>query len=325
MWFWYSRNPLALLLLPLAGLFRLLTGLRRTLYRWRWLRSERLPVPVIVVGNLSVGGSGKTPLVIWLAERLRAAGYQPGVVSRGYGGTQRTWPCRVTADSDPALVGDEPVLIAARNGCPVVIDPDRPRGGRALLVLGCTLILADDGLQHYRLRRDLEIAVIDGRRGLGNGFSLPAGPLREPPSRLDSIDLIVGNGAAGPGQHLMRLHPGPVVNLARPRRQRPLDHWRGGRVHAVAGIGDPVRFFDLLREYGIDPIEHPFPDHHRFVPRELGFGDELDILMTEKDGVKCRRWASDKLWAVPVEATLADGFFEALRARLPEPEPTNNR
>ncbi len=321
--FWYSRNPLALALLPLAGLFAGVVALRRWLYRRDWLHRERLPVPVLVVGNISVGGSGKTPLVIHLVRLLREAGYRPGVVSRGYGGRGGERPARVTPESDPDRVGDEPVLIAIRAACPVVVDPDRPRGARELVRAGCDVIIADDGLQHYRLQRDLEIAVLDARRdgarrGFGNGWLLPAGPLREPRARLREVDLVVEHGVAAPalGCYTMHLQPGPAWNLRDPDRHQPLERWRGATVHAVAGIGDPQRFFAMLEHFGIETIRHPFPDHHRFRPGELVFDDELTVLMTEKDAVKCRILATARHWAVPVDAALDAGFDAAVLARL---------
>lgn len=314
--FWYSRSALALALWPLSQLFWGIVVLRRRLYRLGWLSSRSLPVPVIVVGNISVGGSGKTPLVIWLVERLRAAGYRPGVVSRGYGGRSRTWPRRVTASGDPAELGDEPVLIAVRSSCPVVVDPDRPRGAGELLDAGCDLILADDGLQHYALERALEIAVVDGRRGFGNGFCLPAGPLREPVGRLAEVDFVVVNGRVTDGGYAMRLVGDRAVNLVDPAESRPLTDWRGRRVHALAGIGDPQRFFDALRGFGIEVTAHPFADHHRFRPDELAFGDGQALLMTEKDAVKCRPWACNHHWYVPVTAEPEPAFEPALLARL---------
>lgn len=314
--YWYSLNPVALLLLPLSWLFRAVVALRRAAYHHGWLPSERLPVPVVVVGNITVGGSGKTPLVIWLAQFLRAQGYRPGIISRGYGGLAAQWPQAVDAQSDPRLVGDEPVLIAQRSGCPMAVGPDRAAAARLLLQQhGCDIILSDDGLQHYRLVRDVEIAVIDGQRRLGNGFCLPAGPLREAPTRLAGVDLRVGNGAAAKGEHLMTLQPQAVLNL-RDDRSQPLDTFRGRSVHAIAGIGNPARFFRMLRDHGIDVIEHAFPDHYRYSVADVQFGDGLPVLMTEKDGVKCRSYDDEQLWAVVVAAQLPDEFGARLLSLL---------
>ncbi len=259
---------------------------------------------MIIVGNITVGGSGKTPLVIRLVELLREAGYQPGIVSRGYQGGSRYWPRRVTADSDPREVGDEPVLLARRCRCPVVVDPDRVSAAQTLLRSSdCDVILADDGLQHYRLARDLEIAVIDTRR-LGNRACLPAGPLREPPGRLRSVDFVVGNGLAQEGEVLMVLAGERVVNLRDEGVSCTLKMLQGSLVHAVAGIGNPTRFFNHLRQQGIRVLEHAFPDHYDYTIEDLDFSDELPVLMTEKDAVKCRDWVDDRCWYVPVQAQL---------------------
>lgn len=310
--YWYSLNPVALLLLPLSWLFRALVALRRAAYHHGWLRSERLPVPVVVVGNITVGGSGKTPLVIWLAQFLRAQGYRPGIISRGYGGLAAHWPQPVDVDSDPRVVGDEPVLIVRRSGCPMAVGPDRAAAGRLLLQQhGCDIILSDDGMQHYRLVRDVEIAVIDGQRRLGNGFCLPAGPLREAPDRLSTVDLRVGNGAAAAGEHLMTLRPQTALHLCN-GAQVPLESFRGRTVHAVAGIGNPARFFQMLRDHGITVIEHAFPDHHRYSVADVQYGDGLPVLMTEKDGVKCRAYGDEHLWAVAVTAQMPDDFGRRL-------------
>jgi len=314
--YWYSVNPVALLLLPLSWLFCTLVAVRRVAYRCGWLRGERLPVPVVVVGNITVGGSGKTPLVIWLAQFLRAQGYRPGIISRGYGGLAAQWPQAVDTDSDPRVVGDEPVLIAWRSGCPMAVGPDRVAAGRLLLQQhDCDIILSDDGMQHYRLVRDVEIAVLDGARRLGNGFCLPAGPLREAPDRLSMVDLQVGNGAAAEGEHLMTLQPQTTLHL-RDGVQMPLESWRGRTVHAVAGIGNPPRFFQMLRDHGITVIEHAFPDHHRYSVTDVQFGDGLPVLMTEKDGIKCRAYGDEHLWAVAVTAQLPDDFGRQLLSLL---------
>ncbi len=323
--YWASRNPLALLLLPLSWLFCLLATLRRALYRTSVIKSVRLPVPVIVVGNITVGGTGKTPLIIKLVDLLRKQGYTPGVISRGYGGSAEVWPQQVTATSDPALVGDEPVLIARRTGCPIWVGPDRPAvAGRLLDQTNCDILLSDDGMQHYALERDVEIAVIDGQRGLGNGFCLPAGPLREPPERLSEVDFVVVNGEVtardSADEFGMKLVGERAQSLAEPEQVISLSDVKesGETIHAVAGIGNPDRFFTSLKSRGLRLDEHPFPDHHRFKLDDIQFEDSNRVLMTEKDGVKCQPFANKLHWSVPVDAVLESGFEKRLIERLRE-------
>lgn len=301
--YWYSTNPVALLLAPVAWLYRLTVAVRRAAYRLGLLRVHHLTVPVIVIGNISVGGTGKTPLVIWLAQYLAEAGYAPGVVSRGYGGKARYWPQQVRADGDPSVVGDEALLIARRCGCPMAVGPNRAEAARALVEHAhCNVVIADDGLQHYALARDVEINVVDGVRRFGNGRCLPAGPLREPRSRLRRVDFVVVNGVAGHGSFAMRLIDDRPRNLIDEKRRLEWETLRGQSVHAVAGIGYPDRFFAALRRRGLHPIEHPFPDHHPFCAEDLDFGDDRPILMTEKDAVKCQHFARSECWYVPITA-----------------------
>ena len=315
---WSSRNGFSQTLRPLSWLFCAAANLRRLLYRLRILPSRRLPVPVIVVGNLTVGGTGKTPLVIVLARLLREHGYRPGIVSRGYGGRARNWPQQVRPDSDPVMVGDEPILIARQTGCPMAVGPNRAEAGEALLRYhDCDLLLCDDGLQHYALRRDLEILVIDGERRFGNGFCLPAGPLREPVRRRQTVDFILCNGAsAHSGELPMRYRLGDLVNLANPARRAPLSEWQGRVVHAVAGIGHPPRFFETLERAGLQVIPHPFADHHAYQATDLAFADDRPVVMTEKDAVKCQRFARENLWYLPIEAQLPAGFVQHFLNRL---------
>jgi tetraacyldisaccharide 4'-kinase len=298
---WYRFSWLTLLLLPLAGLYCGVMATRRLLYRLGILATVRLPVPVVVVGNLTVGGTGKTPLVIFLAQALRDAGHRPGVISRGYGGTAGARPCPVDADSDPARVGDEPVLIANHCQCPVWVGPDRVAAARELLrTHDCDVLLSDDGLQHLHLARDFEVVVIDGERRFGNGLCLPAGPLRESTRRLRSVDLVVANGGTtGAGELAMGLQARELVPVSGGAGISPHE-LRGRRVHALAGIGNPGRFFRQLEALGMEPIPHAFSDHHRFRPADLDFGDDLDIIMTEKDAVKCRGFAGDRCWYLSV-------------------------
>ena len=313
---WYGGQPPGIGLLLLASLYGVLAALRRALYRAGLLRRVRLPLPVLVVGNLGVGGTGKTPLTIALVEALRARGWRPGVVSRGYGGRVAR-PQRVAAGADPAAVGDEPCLIAARTGAPMAVGRDRIAAAHLLQEEGAVdVLIADDGLQHYRLCRDVEICVIDGQRRFGNARLLPAGPLREPPARLATVDFRVCNGGdPAPGEVPMRLVPGAVRRLDG-TETRALAAFAGQRVHAVAGIGHPARFFALLRAHGIEVQEHAFPDHHAFRPDDLAFGDTAPVLMTEKDAVKCRAFVTPSLWSVAVDAQLPAAFFDAVAARL---------
>lgn len=279
--------------------------------RRRAFNRELLPAPVWVVGNFTVGGTGKTPLIIALAERLRDRGYRPGVVSRGYGRRLRV-PHSVTAESTPAQAGDEPLLIARRTGVPVRVDADRLSAASFLIARGCDVIIADDGLQHRNLPRTLEIEVLDAARGYGNGRLLPAGPLREP---VRMVDLRVINGAAADtdAAYAMSMRLGLCRNL-RDGRVSPLESFRGQALQAVAGIGHPGRFFDSLRHAGLAIETHAFPDHHAFREQDLPSGT---VLLTEKDAVKCAPFAHADVWAVPVEARLSDAFFERLAAELP--------
>jgi tetraacyldisaccharide 4'-kinase len=315
---WYRLTPVSLLLLPLSLLFCTLVQVRRLLYHLGWLRQTRLPVPVIVVGNITVGGTGKTPLVIWLAEVLRQAGYRPGIVTRGYRGKSRTWPVAVTPQTPTEQVGDEAVLLARRSGCPVLAGPDRVAGAHSHVAAGCNVILSDDGLQHYRLGRDLEIAVIDSTRRFGNRLCLPAGPLREPVSRLKTVSLRVANGFPQAGELGMTLVPTGFYNLTNSDQRAVPDDFRRGPVHAVAGIGHPERFFASLRDLGLEVIAHPFPDHHAFQAADLDFGDDRPVILTEKDAVKCELFAQTRFWVLAVEARPDSDLGVLLLQRLKE-------
>ncbi len=313
---WYHDSPWYRVLLPLSWLFGALVGLRRRLFRWGVLSRRRMDVPVIVVGNITVGGVGKTPLVIDLVQRLRDAGWRPGVVSRGYGGRVRT-VSPVTAHSDPALVGDEPVLIAHRTGCQVAVAPRRVAAARLLQTQGVNIIVADDGLQHYALDRDLEIVVIDGLRRLGNGQLLPAGPLREGPQRLQEADLVLVTGRAQAGTELAvegRLGEAEHLNTG---ERRSLETF--GRVRAVAGIGHPDKFFQALRDRGLEVTPHAFADHHGYRPRDLKFPGQEPILMTEKDAVKCRSFQEPRAWAVHYEARVPEAAWQTIQSRIGPP------
>lgn len=322
---WYRLSPVSLLLFPFSLLFGLLVLLRRLLYRAGLLRTIRLPVPVLVIGNLTVGGTGKTPLVLWIAGALRAAGRTPGIVLRGYGSRDLDVVSAVMPDSDPYQHGDEAVLLAGRAKCPVWSGRDRVAAAQALLAAHpeCDVILCDDGLQHYRLGRDFEIAVEDGR-GHGNGLLLPAGPLREPAGR--AVDVTVVNGEthrsiSGRTFHMHLVFDG-LVRLAGPGdagEAVAMEGLSGKRLHAVAGIGNPQRFFDTLSSLGIAATPHAFPDHHAFASSDLDFDDCDAVLMTEKDGVKCRSFGRKDLImlrvAAETEPALADLILKALHGR----------
>jgi len=323
---WYrEEGAAAALLRPLAALYGALLAVRRRAYESGWLRAASAGKPVVVVGNLTVGGSGKTPLAIWLARALTAEGLKVGIVSRGYGRRGRELRT-VDTQSHWREVGDEPLLLARRSACPTVVAADRVAGARALAARGVDVIVADDGLQHLQLARDCAIVVIDGARGFGNGRLLPAGPLREPVVQLWRADAVVVTGPcqhpslvrALPPQGVLTMHliVDEAVQLAPPAAARPLAAFRGQRVHAVAGIGNPERFFASLRAHGIEVIAHAFPDHHPFAAGELGFADELPVLMTEKDAVKCAAFANARLWYVPVTADFSAADARALLTRV---------
>lgn len=313
---WYGRRPPPFHWRLASWLYRGLSGTRRRLYRLGVFGSRSAGCPVIVVGNITVGGTGKTPLVLWTAEVLQRAGRRPGVVSRGYGGSHRGGVLEVHSDTDPALAGDEPVLIARRSGLPVMVGRDRPAAARYLVErLGVNVIIADDGLQHYALGRDIEICVLDGGRRLGNGRLLPAGPLRESPRRLESVDFVVTHGEARDGEVAMELVLEDAVALTGDGR-RPLSEFRGRIVHGVAGVGNPRRFFAALESLGLEVLHHPFPDHHPFRADDLAFGDGYPVLMTEKDAVKCRSLGLDNAWYVPATARLSQVFRRRLLERV---------
>lgn len=315
---WYKSGVWHLVLMPLSWLFRLLSSLRRAAYRLGIFKTIHLPVPVIVVGNITVGGTGKTPLVIWLAEQLAQAGFKPGIISRGYGG-KNDRPMPVTSNSDPAVAGDEPVMIAGRAAVPVWVGRDRAATGMALLKAhpACDLIISDDGLQHYRLARDAEIVVIDGQRRFGNGQLLPAGPLREPVRRLTSVDAVVSNGVASDEGFIeMQLQPADFRNLKDAAKSASASEFAGKRLLAIAGIGNPGRFFAQLKTMGLQCAEKPFPDHHSYRPEDLQTSAVDAILMTEKDAVKCRAFAKPDWWYLSVDAKLDHALLESVLKKL---------
>ncbi len=288
--------------MPLAALYAAAAASRRALYRHGLRKPTRVACPVVVVGNLSVGGTGKTPLVAWLAARLAQSGLRPGIVTRGYRGS--AGGARLVAPSDDAgAVGDEALMLARRTGLPVAVGRARPAAARLLIEAGCDVIVSDDGLQHYALARDCEIVVIDGDRQFGNGWLLPAGPLRERPARLGQADAVVVNGAqCEPGQFCMRLEADRAVAL-RDGSAAGLDAFKGVAVHALAGIAHPERFFRMLRARGIEVTAHALDDHARLGAKDIRFADDKPVLMTEKDAVKCGGFADERHWWVPVDAS----------------------
>lgn len=320
-WYRPSLNLVTLPLLPLSWGFRSVVALRRFFYRTKVIKSHQFPVPVIIVGNITVGGTGKTPFVIWTVNFLKSKGYKPGIVSRGVGGQQQYSPRWVESHSEPKDVGDEALLLQHRALCPVVIGIDRVAAVRKLLAdTDCDIVISDDGLQHYRLGRDVEIAIMDGARGLGNQQFLPAGPLRESGVRLKEVDFVVRQEATSTpsSQHefSMYLFGEELVLLKDGSQKTTLDMFRGKTVHAVAAIGNPERFFASLRNQGIQIIEHIFPDHYLYQPHDLNFNDDLPIIMTEKDAMKCRSFANERCWFLPVEMKIDESFGEALLRRI---------
>jgi tetraacyldisaccharide 4'-kinase len=337
---WYAPRltPLAAALLPLSWLFRLAIAGRRCAYRLRVLRAAAVPVPVVVIGSILVGGVGKTPLTQAFAEALAARGFKPGIVSRGYGGANVV-PHPVRPGDSPEEAGDEPLLLAT-GGAPVWIGRDRAAAARALLAAHpeCDVLLCDDGLQHYALGRDVEIAVVDAARGLGNGRLLPAGPLREPPERLREVDAVVrlvepdsfgrGLGPMNPApqrrsstgasgrESTMWYEPLPWRSLVEPDAVPDVARWRSGPVHAIAGVGHPDRFFSLVRSLGFDPVCHAFADHHRYARRDLDFPDAVAILMTEKDAVKCAWFADARCWYLPIRAHVDPALVERVERKI---------
>jgi tetraacyldisaccharide 4'-kinase len=300
---WYDRAAPPWWMLPLSLVYGAAAGSRRYLYAKRLRKSTRMSTPVVVVGNLSVGGTGKTPLVCWLVARLTELGFRPGVVTRGYGGSSGNLRLIERSD-DPDVVGDESILLARRTGVPVAIGRDRPAASQLLVNAGCDVVVSDDGLQHYALARDCEIAVIDGDRRFGNGWLLPAGPLRESPARLAAADAIVVNGGRAllDGAFSMRLEAKSALSVIGGAAMT-LDEFAGRSVHAVAAIGNPERFFNMLRAHGIEVVGHPLPDHARLQAADISFSDRRPVLMTEKDAVKCERIAGPLHWYVPVTAS----------------------
>lgn len=320
---WYERAPFALflLLIPLSWLFAALAATRRFAYRAGLFRAVRIGCPVLIVGNLSVGGTGKTPLVIWIAEWLATRGCRVGIVTRGYGGRATSWPRDVLPDSSADEVGDEAVLLSSRTRGIVVAGPDRVMTARRAVERGADVLVSDDGLQHYRLARDAEVVVLDAHRGFGNRWLLPAGPLREPPARLRRADIVVESVRTRTQDRTLTNSVvaehglDDAVNL-RTGERRPLAAFAGSRVHAVAGIGHPEAFFAMLKAHGLDIDGHALADHAQLQEADVRFEDALPVLMTEKDAVKCRAFASERHWAVPLTVRFGESDERRLTAVL---------
>jgi len=318
---WYNNGSGRFLLMPLTALYCTVNSFQRHIYR---NNNTPLPCPVIVVGNITVGGTGKTPLTVHIVKLLQKAGYKPAIITRGYGGKATIWPQSVTAKSNPQLVGDEAVLMANQTQVPIYAGADRLQSIKQLTKEhDCDVIVSDDGMQHYKLPRDIQIAVIDGERQLGNGYCLPAGPLREKKERLEACDLIVVNGKNNHKDwHTMSFKGDVLVNLLT-AEEKPLDRFVGQKCHALTGIGNPQRFFSSIEKHGLELITHSFPDHHDFIKSDLDFSDNVDtILMTEKDAVKCKAFATENHWYLPVSAKLDESFDNQLLILLKAHPPT---
>jgi len=323
---WYKQGITSVLgqfiLLPLTALYCVINNFQRRSQARNRSKFYQPSCPVIVVGNITVGGTGKTPLTIHLVKLLQQAAYKPAIITRGYGGKATSWPLLVTTDSDPTLAGDEAVLMANRTGVPVYAGADRLLSIKTLLEAhDCDVIISDDGMQHYKLARDIQIAVVDGKRKFGNGYCLPSGPMREPKKRLDNCDLIVVNGAveketSEEKQWLNMMLAGDMLVNLQTGENRAIQQFTGKTVHAVTGIGNPQRFYHSLEQGGLELITHSFPDHHDFQIDNLTFEDDLLIVMTEKDAVKCKAFAYGNCWYLPVTATLDDEFDSKLLAKL---------
>ncbi|AVP96701.1 tetraacyldisaccharide 4'-kinase [Ahniella affigens] len=314
---WYGQQPVPWVLRWLAVIYAWILACRRWLYRTGIKRASRLPVPVLVIGNITVGGTGKTPLTAWLATELARRGWRPGIVSRGYGGSE-TSTMMLPLDADPAQFGDEPVWLMRAAKCPVAIGRRRADAGRLLIDrIHCDVILCDDGLQHWSLARDIEVLVVDGERRFGNELLLPAGPLREPPSRAERVDFVVVNGsAAAPAEIAMTVDAHRLVAINDLTLAKSIADFRGQPVHAVAGIGNPERFFRMLEQKGMQVIRHPFPDHHHFRRSDFEFGTSLPIVMTEKDAVKCACLGLPDAYMVPIDVDLPIQFADQLNRQL---------
>ncbi|MBU6950578.1 tetraacyldisaccharide 4'-kinase [Hahella sp. HN01] len=322
---WYGKSRWRFLLWPLSWLYLLVVAIRKTIFTMAKPPASAAGVtsmrpPIIVVGNLTVGGAGKTPLVVALVEYFQRRGLRPGVVSRGYGGVSESYPVLVERNPDPRITGDEPALIHMRTRCPVVVAPKRAEALQKLLdVYDCDVVISDDGLQHLALPRDMEIVVVDAQRGWGNGLCLPAGPLREPVRRVQSVDLVVSNGlhAQVNADYAMQLRPVRWKKVSG-EEEKSTNYFAGRTAHAVAAIGNPGRFFATLADLDVASIQHAFPDHYSYAQKDIEFNDDLPVLMTEKDAVKCKSFNLENAWYLEVGAELNSTFYERIDVRLNE-------
>ncbi len=315
---WYGKDdslPVSILQ-PISVVYQWIISFRQWLYQKKILKIHTVSKPVIVVGNLTVGGTGKTPLVIALALWLKERGERPGIISRGYGKKGKNLSLHVTEDSKASDVGDEPLVIAHRTQCPVIVDANRVRGSQRLIQeFNCTIIISDDGLQHTALARDVEILVIDGSRGFGNNHLLPAGPLREPANRAEKVDIIVSNGSEIPNGFCMNYEYGGITNLLNSSLALEKEN-ASEEVFAFAGVGNPQRFFDELDKRGFKSRKHAFPDHYDFDPTDFAFTEKTSVIMTEKDAVKCHAFTQSNWWYLPITARLPSAFWECLELKL---------
>ncbi len=313
---WYKQSKITFFLRPLSWLFCCIVWLRKNLYQFNILKSYGLTVPVIIVGNITVGGNGKTPLVIWLADKLKQSGYRPGIISRGYGGLAKKWPQQVRPDSDPLIVGDEAIVISRRTSCPMAVGPNRVETGRALVKYSnCDIVISDDGMQHYRLKRDIEIAVVNNSTKFGNELCLPAGPLREPISRLDLVNFIVSNGGENKDSFNMQ-YKGKTLYSLQTQDTIDLTAFKNKKVHAVAAIANPERFFLSLQKNNLELVKHVFLDHYSFNAVDLDFEEDLPIIMTEKDAVKCHRFNIKNCWYLPIECEISNSLELSILNKL---------
>ena len=316
---WYENHPASYFLLPASWLYSLVVKLRNILYASGFFETHYVSVPVIIVGNITAGGSGKTPFVIWLSKYLSENGYTPGVISRGYGRKSNLKVQQIRHDSDPEFVGDEPILIARRTGMPVAVASDKYEAANQLVnIANCDVLICDDGLQHLAIGRNLEIAIIDGDREFGNNHLLPAGPLREPVSRLTTVDMLISKSKKYQNSHLMNYEYGGLVQLTNPGNNISIEKFKNQEIHLVSGIANPDRFHAFFKDHHINVTKHIFPDHYNYRVEDINFDDDKPIVMTEKDAIKCAKFARDNMWYLPVKVRFDDVFHHRIKTLIRE-------